>query len=138
MDLDFVLDGYLKESMHAFSNMFRTGKTPIGTDFVFIGQSDPSGKPNGIVRAIYSNGWIYEGGMTPSGLRNGFGVWYVGISNEVHIGWWKDSLPHGNYMCCDADKWAIEIKFQGWYKHGTKAGPDQVEDDKACFDSDDE
>ena len=35
-------------------------------------------KPHGIVRVIYNNGDVFEGQMTPDGLKNGYGVLWSG------------------------------------------------------------
>ena len=47
-----------------------------GFQFVFLGQTNLNRQPNGLVRAIYKSGNVYEGIMSPSGLYNGWGIKY--------------------------------------------------------------
>jgi len=60
------------------------------------GQINPQGKIDGLVRAIYSSGYVYEGNMTPDGNKNGFGVQFFG--SYAFASWWKDNLYHGNFI----------------------------------------
>ena len=59
---------------------------------VFIGQH-LDGKPNGYVRVIHKNGWLYEGIVVDNNY-NGWGR--MASKEDSYIGWWKDSQLIGN------------------------------------------
>ena len=58
-------------------------------DGVFIGQYDENHKPDGLVRAVNKEGYVYEGNMTQDGERNGFGRLYHS-NGSSYIGWWDN------------------------------------------------
>ena len=69
---------------------------------VFKGQYNiHTARPDGIVRAIFPNGRIYEGNMNKDCAANGFGVLY---GNHIKIGWWEDNEKNGNHMTIDITK----------------------------------
>ena len=41
-----------------------------------MGQCDRNGHPNGLVRAIYKVGNVFDGMMSVDGFRNGWGIEY--------------------------------------------------------------
>ena len=45
-------------------------------ELVYTGQCDMSGRPHGVVRAIYRDGELYEGEMSRDGSCNGWGIRY--------------------------------------------------------------
>ena len=57
------------------------------------------------MRAIYTNGMVYEGNMTKDGKRNGFGVLYDG--ENALIGWFKDDANHGNHVITKGAGWDV-------------------------------
>jgi len=78
-------------------------KTTDGNEFVFTGQIDPNGCPNGIVRAIFRHGNLFEGNMTYDGAFNGWGIHYC-QNSVIQIGWWEDSYLNGNCITV-TDQW---------------------------------
>ena len=87
-----------------------------GNDIAFVGQYDPAtGQPDGIVRAVYYSGGIYEGQMTPDGKPNGWGILYAGAF--IRVGWWKDFAQSGNNMKLDGN-W--NVKKQGWFENSSR------------------
>ena len=79
-----------------------------------IGQLNELTKPEGIVRAIYDNGWIYEGNMTPNRKRNGWGICYTG--DKIFVGWWSEGSSNGNMICYDPhNNFQIDQELTGWY-----------------------
>ena len=57
------------------------------------------------MRAIYTNGMVYEGNMTKDGKRNGFGVLYDG--ENALVGWFKDDANHGNHVITKGAGWDV-------------------------------
>ena len=57
---------------------------------MFYGQRNKNGWPDGLVRVIAKNRWIYEGNITPDEKRNGFGRLIIFNSGSSLIGWFKN------------------------------------------------
>ena len=74
--------------------------------------------PSGITRAVYTNGMVYEGTMSKSGLRNGFGILYNG--EMALVGWFVDDANHGNGYMVQDKEWKIIAK--GWFDMGDYEG----------------
>jgi len=51
------------------------------TKYIFIGEHNQDGKPDGFVRVIDEFGNINEGHYTPDGQKNGFCICFNGITN---------------------------------------------------------
>ena len=79
LNYEFLLENeflFKTENMITFDYVKYANES--GLSFFFTGQINNNMQPDGIVRVIYSNGSIYEGQMTPDGLRNGYGVMFQG------------------------------------------------------------
>ena len=61
---------------------------PNGELATFIGEHNDSGYPDGFVRLINHNGFIFEGGIKPNGKMDGFCVAHVGWGNIIDVGWY--------------------------------------------------
>jgi len=69
--------------------------------------------PNGIVRAFFPNGRIYEGTMTPNCLAEGFGIEF---GNYIRIGYWDENYLSGNGIILKGKDLAVDEA--GWYENG--------------------
>ena len=87
-----------------------------------MGEYDPiTDLPFGYIRAINEYGNIYEGSFTSDFKINGFCVSFIGSSNEIWVGWYKNRVPHGNWMSLDGSN--LSIINSGWYEKGCNVGP---------------
>ena len=69
-----IEDSIIKLTDDPVIQQFVSYKDPMDIEGAFCGQHDESnGKPNGWVRAIDSDGAVYEGMMTKDGHYNGWG-----------------------------------------------------------------
>ena len=84
-----ISQGYWKPTAQPVRAGYTVIQDDDGNDIAFAGQHDPAtGKPDGVVRAVYYSGGIYEGQMTPDGKPNGWGILYAGAF--IRVGWWQD------------------------------------------------
>ena len=68
-------------------------------------------------------GNIYEGNFISKKSKMeicGFCVTWVGHQNEIHIGWYNDSVREGNWMCLKADD--LSKIESGFYEEGQRKG----------------
>ena len=85
-----------------------------------MGQCDMSGRPHGVVRAIYRDGELYEGEMSRDGSCNGWGVRYCWEGDQIKVGWWNNNTLVGNCVITDYE-W--EVQTEGWFENGERVGP---------------
>jgi len=80
-------------------------------------------QPDGIVRAIFPNGRIYEGLMTPNCQANDFGVEF---GNYFRIGYWNKNYLEGNGIIMKKEANAPEE--EGFYENGEIKAPNMRRD----------
>ena len=99
--------------------------------YVFQGQANPEGKPDGFARVITEYGTITEGNFTPDGRRNGWCVTYCGNTLTVVIGWFEKDKAVGNFMELLANS-AMAVSFyrSGWYENDKRVGDMKGSTDK--------
>ena len=84
---DLISKHFWKPTAQPVAAGYKVIRDEDGNDIAFVGQYDPAtGQPDGIVRAVYYSGGIYEGQMTPDGKPNGWGILYAGAF--IRVGWW--------------------------------------------------
>ena len=64
-------------------------------------------------------GNIFDATIT-HGKMNGFCILYIGSINEIHVGWYKNNMAHGNYMSLSGTD--LRILESGWYEKGERKG----------------
>ena len=72
-------------------------------------------------------GNIFEGSITDDGKINGFCVTYLGVMQQIEVGWYKNSRKHGNWMCIDTKD--MSVNEEGWY-HDDKHVDEMRDDDE--------
>ena len=86
---------------------------PIKTTYAFIGEYYSTGEPGRCVRMISDYGNIYEGSFLANCRMHGFVISYLGMTNEIKIGWYITDIIHGYYMILDGN--TLKVKWRGWF-----------------------
>jgi len=90
-----ILHKLITLSNNSFNAQFKLFKDVNDNEFVFSGQRNKKGEPDGLVRAIFKIGNVYEGQMSADGLFSGWGCEYT-HTGFISIGHFESSNLHGD------------------------------------------
>jgi len=49
---------------------------------------------------------------------NGWYISFLGHNNNIHLGWYKNNIIHGNWMCLNGLD--MSVISSGWYENGIR------------------
>ena len=113
------------------NKLLKNNDLPLTTEWIegsnengkiaFIGKYDKETKKpisGGFVRCINEFGSIYEGQINSDFQPDGFCVGFIGCTNEIHMGKYKDGKREGNWVAL----WGEDLRLvrSGWFEKGIK------------------